>query len=181
MTDQEEPVAAKPSLLPKILISGFITLVVIVETFIFFFLVPGADDVAALAEARLIENVQSNMASTGEEAQEDANSIREFELGEYGVSFTPPGADRNYRVEFRLFGTVKLRDEKQLERLFSERKGRFRDRMLSEVRNATMDELNEKQLGLIRRRILATSNGVLDDERPILLGVGFHEYQVYPE
>ncbi len=45
---------------------------------------------------------------------------------------------------------------------------RFRHRLMLEVRNATMDELNENQLGLIQRRILATSIEIW--EEPILLG-----------
>jgi hypothetical protein len=51
--------------------------------------------------------------------------------------------------------------------------------MILEVRNATMDELTENQLGLIQRRILATSNEIL--EEPILLGIGFNNYQLIEE
>lgn len=171
--------APKPSILPKILVSGFVATVIIVETVLFFLFVPSADDVAALAEANLIKKVQANMEHDGEETVEDENKAVEFNLGEYNAVFTPPGADRNYRVEFRLFGTVKSKDMELLEELFTERAGRFRHRMMLEIRNATMDELNENQLGLIQRRILATSNEIL--EEPLLLGVGFQDYQVTEE
>ena len=170
---------AKPSVVPKILVSGFIATVIVAETLIFFLMVPTADDVAALAEARLIDKVEASMTEDGEEKIEDAESIMEFQLGEYGIAFTPPGSDRIHRVEFVLFGTVKAKDKARLEELYTARQGRFRHRMMLEVRNATMDELNENQLGLIQRRILATSNEILDE--PILLGVGFDNYQVYEE
>jgi hypothetical protein len=170
----------KPSVLPKILVSGFITTIVVVETLIFFFMVPSADDVAALAEARLIDKVEASMEKQGEEQISDEDAIKEFSLGEYGIVFIPPGSDRTYRVEFRLFGTVKAKDEKKLEMMYAERKGRFHHRMMLEVRNATMDELTENQLGLIQRRILATSNEILGEE-PILLGVGFNDYQLVEE
>jgi hypothetical protein len=167
-------------MLPKIIIAGFIGLVVISETMIFFFMVPSGDEVAALAESRLIKKIENSMEKDGEElAKVDDEKIVEFPLGEYGVSFVPPGTDRPHRVEFRLFGTIKTKDQKHLEELFNERQGRFRHRMILEVRNATMDELTENQLGLIQRRILATSNELL--EEPILLGVGFHDYQVNEE
>ncbi len=170
----------KPSMLPKVLISGFVGLVIVAETLIFFVMVPNGDEVAALAESRLIKKLEATMEADGEDlAKEDEDKIIEFSLGEYGVSFVPPGSDRPHRVEFRLFGTVKIKDQKHLEELYNERQGRFRHRMILEVRNATMDELTENQLGLIQRRILATSNELL--EEPILLGVGFHDYQVTEE
>lgn len=170
---------ASSSMLPKIAVSGFIASVIIVETVLFFFFLPSADDVAALAEANLIKKVQADMEEDGEETIDDENKAVEFNLGDHVANFTPPGADRGYRVEFRLFGTVKAKDLKRLEELYAERSGRFRHRMMLEIRNATMDELNENQLGLIQRRILATSNEIL--EEPLLLGVGFQDYQVVEE
>lgn len=175
----DAPKTSTGSMLPKIAVSGFIASVIIVETVLFFFFLPSADDVAALAEANLIKKVEADMEQDGEETVEDENKAIEFNLGDYSANFTPPGADRNYRVEFRLFGTVKAKDLARLEALYGERSGRFRHRMMLEVRNATMDELNENQLGLIQRRILATSNEIL--EEPLLLGVGFQDYQVIEE
>ena len=172
--------ASKPSMLPKLIISGFISFVVIAETLIFFFMVPSGDEVAALAESQLIKKLEAHMSEEGEEVvDEDEDKIVEFRLGEYGVSFVPPGADRSYRVEFRLFGTVKAKDKEHVEKLFTERMGRFRHRMILEVRNATLSELTENELGLIQRRIFVTSNEIL--EEPILLGVGFQDYQVTEE
>jgi hypothetical protein len=179
-TNESNPSSGKSSTLPTMIISGFVGLVVIAETMIFFFMVPSGDEVAALAESRLIKKIEASMSADGEElAKADEDKVVEFPLGEYGVSFIPPGTDRPHRVEFRLFGTIKRKDQKHLEALYAERQGRFRHRMILEVRNATMDELTENQLGLIQRRILATSNELL--EEPILLGVGFHDYQVTEE
>lgn len=172
--------ASKPSMLPKIIVSGFISFVVIAETFIFFFMVPSGDEVAVLAETRLIRKLEAHMSEEGEAVvEEDEDKIVEFRLGEYGVPFVPPGADRTYRVEFRLFGTVKTKDKEHVEKLYNERMGRFRHRMILEVRNATLSELTENELGLIQRRIFVTSNEIF--EEPILLGVGFQDYQLTEE
>ncbi len=171
--------APKPSMLPKIAISGFIATVVIVETVLFFFFVPSADDVAALAEANLIKKVQADMEHDGEETIEDENKAVEFPFGMFSTTFTPAGADRTYRVEFDLFGTVKAKDMEYLQELYAECQMRFKHRLMLEIRNATMDELNENQLGLIQRRILATSNEIF--EEPLLLAVGFQDYQVVEE
>lgn len=185
MAETEEKVEdapAKPSMIAKIAIPGFISVVVIVETFLFFFMVPSSEDVAALAEKQLIEKIETDMEVDGEIVDEDEESIKEFSMGDYEIIFTPPGTDRRHRVEFRLFGKAKLEDLETAEALFTEREGRLKDKMLEEVRNASMDDLN--QMALIRRRIFATSNDILappPNEPPILQGVGFKKYYVYEE
>lgn len=171
---------AKSSSLPKLIIGGFVALVVIAETVIFFMMVPNGEQVAVLAETKLIRKIENSMEKDGEEViEDDENREVEVSLGEYGVTFTPVGSDRNYRVDFRLFGTVRNKDQKHFEALYAAREGRYRNRMMIEIRNATLDELNENQLGLIQRRILATSNQLFDE--PILLEVGFQDYQVMEE
>lgn len=180
--------APKPSMLPKIMIAGFVSLVVVVETCIFFFMVPSADDVAKLAEARLINKVEENMRGDGEEPVEDEMEQMEFQLGNFGFSFQPPGADRNFSVEFNLVGLVYKKDMEKMEELFEKRQARFQHEVMLNVRNATTEELMENQLGLIQRRIHATSNEVFVDESdenaaPILLGVVFSNpgFQVFEE
>lgn len=159
----------------KLAILGFISVVVIAETFVFFFLVPSGEEVAALAEARLISAAREVDAASDEKTTE-TEKVVEFDLGTYSVSFVPPGADQSYRVEFRLFATVNAKEKDRLETLLFEKQFRFRHRMILEIRNASLQELTENQLGLIQRRILATSTEVLGE--PILLSVGFNDYQV---
>lgn len=170
---------SKPSLLPKLMLAGFISIIVVLETLIFFLLVPSADDVAALAESRLVERLEARLNSSSEEVLDDSKSIVEVKLGEFGLSFSPTGSDLNYRVEFDLRGTVKKQELPRVEKLLAEREGRFRHRLMLDMRNCTLDELKENQLGLIQRRILATSNEVF--ETPILLGVVFHSYQLFED
>ena len=150
----------RPTIVPKLMIGGFITVIILLESLIFFFMVPSADDVAALAETRLVERLETRLKAANEEVVDDSRSIEEFRLGEFGFSFVPIGSDQSYRVEFDLRGTVKKEERVKLEYLFKQREGRFRHRLMLEMRNATLDELKETQLGLIQRRILATSNEV---------------------
>ncbi|MEQ1830977.1 MAG: dihydrolipoamide acetyltransferase, partial [Pirellula sp.] len=74
------------------------------------------------------------------------------------------------------FGEVRAKDKDRLQALYDERYNRFKHRMRLEIRTATLQELQENQLGLIQRRVLATSTEILGE--PILLSVGFSEYQV---
>ncbi len=178
-TEVEAEVTTRSPMSPKLMIGGFISTVVILETLIFFFMVPSAEDVAALAESRLVERLEARLKSNNEEVLDDSKSIVEVKLGEFGLSFTPTGSDQIYRVEFDVRGTVRKGDQNKLERLLLEREGRFRHRLMLDMRNATLDELKENQLGLIQRRILATSNEVF--EMPILLGIVFHSYQLFED
>ncbi len=175
-------------------------MVIIAETGIFFLLVPSGEDVAALAEARLIESIKEKeheeKADAGGEGgghgggghgakaekggSKDGNKVVEFPLGKFGTNFVPIGGDgRSYRVEFILFGTVKQKNLDKLKELFTERSGRFRSRLMLEIRNATLSELAENQLGLLQRRILATSTEVFAED--LLLSIGFEEYQLIEE
>lgn len=172
--------APKKSMMPKLMIGGFISVVVIAESLIFFLMVPSADDVAALAEHRLRQRLEEKMKASDEDVVDDSQSIEEFRFGEpYSLTFIPNGTESNYRVDFTLFGTVKKKDLSHLDELYKTHENRFRHRLALEIRNATIDELKESQLGLIQRRILATTNEIL--EEPIVLGVGFRDYQVYEE
>jgi hypothetical protein len=167
------------TLAPKLVVGGFVGLIVVLETLIFFFLVPSADDVAALAESRLAERLEARFNSKNEEIMEPSKSVVEVKLGEFGLSFTPTGSDVAYRIELDLRGTVKKDEQARLQQLLTEREGRFRHRLMMDMRNATLEELRETQLGLIQRRILATSNEVF--EEPILLGVVFFSYQLFED
>lgn len=168
---------SKSSIVPKLLVGSFVVAVIVLETLIFFFMVPSAEDVAALAESRLVERLEARLISNEEEVVDDSQAIVEVKLGPpFGLSFNPSGSDTSYRVEFDLRGTVKKENLSKVEKLLVEREGRFRHRLMLDMRNATLDELKENQLGLIQRRILATSNDVF--EEPILLGIVFHSYQL---
>lgn len=196
----------------RIIIAAFVCGVIIVETLVFFFLVPSGEEVAALAEHRLIEkagasshgsisgksgaasghdgahgasshgtdNHGSNSHGAGSHGdgteKKDENRTIEQDLGTFNISFIPAGSDLPYRVEFKLYGELIAKDLPHLEELLSEKVGRFRNRLILEIRNASLQELQENQLGLIRRRILATSTELLGE--PILINVGFHDYQV---
>lgn len=162
----------------KLLIGAFVCAVIVCETAVFFFLVPTGEEVAALAESRLIEAAEAKGLAK-KDVDEDEHKTVEFNLGDYGGPFTPQGSDRNHRVEMQLYAIVYKKDENRLKELFYEREARFHHRLNLEIRSATLDELEENQLGLLQRRILATSNELLGEA--ILLSVVFRNYQVMEE
>jgi len=157
------------------LIISFVTVVVLMETGMFFFLVPSADEVSALAEAKLIKSVQDGDAAAEEQAN-DENVVQEFQLGLYGETFSPIDTERTYRVEIDLYGLIRKKNHDMMLDEFSQKEGRLRHAIRMKVRNSALEELNENNLGLLERRILTTCNHLLEDD--LLLGVGFKSYQL---
>ena len=157
------------------LIIAFVTVVILMETGMFFFLVPSAEEVSALAEAKLIKSVQEGDAAAEEQAN-DENVIKEFQLGMYGETFSPIDTERSYRVEIDLYGLIHKKNVELMQDEFTHKEGRLRHSIRMKIRNSALEELNENNLGLLERRILTTCNHLLEDD--LLLGVGFKSYQL---
>lgn len=160
------------------LIIAFVGVVIVVETAMFFFLVPSAEDVSALAEARLIKSVQDE-EKVAEQQMLDENREEEFQLGMFGETFSPTDTERSYRVELRLFGRIKKKNVDRMKKEFDAKEGRLRHAIRMKIRNSELAELQDNQLGLLERRILTTCNHLLEED--LLLGIGFHDYQLIEE
>ncbi len=170
--------APKSGMLGKLALVGFISVIVLMETALFFFLIPSAEDVAALAEARLVQNIKEN-ADENKQAHDQQQQIVEFPLGQFGVIFAPVDSEHSFRVEFRLFGLLRKSSQSQMKEQFESKEGRIRHEVLMKVRTSTLEELQENNLGSIQRRILVTCNQLLDE--PLLMSVGFQDYQVFEQ
>ena len=157
------------------LIVVFVGLVVLAETAMFFFLVPSAEEVSALAEAKLIQSVQEGEKQAAQQTL-DENKVQEFELGRFGETFSPTDTERSFRVEMRLYGLIRKKNAEKMKAEFDAKNGRLRHAIRMKIRNSDLTELQDNQLGLLERRILTTCNHLLDEE--MLLGVGFHDYQL---
>lgn len=175
----ESPESQSDELLPRnsgrMLIGAFVGAVVVLETAMFFFLVPSAEEVSALAEAQLIRSVQEGEVAAEERASSE-NSVKEFKLGLFGETFSPIDTERSYRVEIDLYGLVSAKNLEKMEAEFAEKKGRLRHEIRNKIRNSELRELNENNLGLLERRILTTCNHLLEED--LLLGIGFTSYQL---
>lgn len=159
----------------KGLIIAFVAVVVLLETAMFFFLVPSAEEVSALAEAKLIKSVQEG-AAAAEELESDENMVQEYTLGRYGEVFSPIDTERNYRVQINLYGLIRKKNEELMKTEFANKEGRLRHAIRMKIRNSALEELNENNLGLLERRILTECNHLLEDD--LLLGIGFKSYQL---
>ena len=157
------------------LLIAFVGLVVLLETGMFFFMVPSAEQVSALAEQKLIQSIQDGEAEAEEQAS-DENKVEEFNLGRYGETFSPIDTEKTYLVEINLYGLVRAKNKEAMQNEFAEKEGRLSHAIRMTIRNSALEELSENNLGLLERRILTKCNHLLEDD--LLLGVGFKGYQV---
>ncbi len=72
----------------KLLVAAFVSGIIITETFVFFFLVPSGEQIALLAEQRLIAQAQEVDAKEKEHKHED-EEIVEFHFPVIMVHFKP--------------------------------------------------------------------------------------------
>jgi len=168
----------KPPGKSRTLVIGFVSLVVLFETAMFFFLVPSAEEISALAEARLVQSVQETKEQADQKSVDD-EKVEEFPLGMFGETFSPIDTERNFRVEMKLYGLIRKKNAAALKTEFESKQGRLRHAVRMKIRNSELAELQENQLGLLQRRILTTCNHLIEGD--LLLGVGFNDYQVTEE
>jgi len=159
----------------KGLLIAFVGLVVLLETGMFFFMVPSADQVSALAEQKLIQSIQDG-ESEAEEQASDENKVEEVTLGRFGETFSPIDTEKTYLVEINLYGLVRSKNKDAMKDEYSEKEGRLSHAIRMTIRNSALEELSENNLGLLERRILTRCNHLLEDD--LLLGVGFKGYQL---
>jgi flagellar basal body-associated protein FliL len=103
-----------------------------------------------------------------------ADDHHEIDLGNYRVTAYQPLSNTTLRLDFHLYATVKEDDETACIGLLEAKKQRFRDLVIVTVRSADMTDFTDAGLGLLKRRILETTNKMLG--KPFLQSVIFSEF-----
>ncbi|HEX3655522.1 MAG TPA: flagellar basal body-associated FliL family protein [Pirellulales bacterium] len=98
----------------------------------------------------------------------------EVDLGSFRVTAFQPLSNTTVRVDFYLYGTVGHGQEEAFASLFEAKKQRFRDQVIATIRSADMADFTEAGLGLLKRRILETTNRTIG--KPSLEAVLFSEF-----
>lgn len=157
------------------MIAGFMGGVVMVECALAYFLIPSADQVAALAEQNIQKKLPPMLSPNPEDGQEGSRKpIIEIELGEYSVTVSQPNSPTALRIDFHLVGTANEAEYNEVKALFDKHVHRFRDMVISEIRHLETTDLADPDLGLIKRRILEKSNALFG--KPILKSVVFPDF-----
>jgi flagellar basal body-associated protein FliL len=172
----EAPAAApKSSLLGKIKILLFVAAIIAAECSVAYLYLPSAADTAALAStAAGVHPKAEAAAEAAEEPESQPADQVEVDLGNYTVTAFQPVSNTTLHITFRLYGTVKAQDSKELAKRMDENQHRVREQVIVTVRSANITDLSDAGLGLIKRTILDKTNRTLG--KPYLQTVIFSEF-----
>lgn len=101
-------------------------------------------------------------------------SMQEVDLGEFQVTAYQPVSSSTLFISFHLYGSITERQVEEFNKRLDGNKHRIRDNVIVIVRSAEITDLTDAGLGLIKRRILETTNKALG--KPLLQGVMFSEF-----
>jgi hypothetical protein len=175
---------------PKLKIAAFILGVAAIEWVVAYFYLPSVapatsttadkpaaeaaheDDAPAEADSdhhAVSEGLASHAGTT-----KSHGSTHEVDLGEFTVTAYQPVSSSTLFISFHLYGSVTDRQAEEFTKRMDDNKHRIRDNIIVIVRSAEITDLTDAGLGLIKRRILETTNKALG--KPLLQGVMFSEF-----
>jgi len=184
-------------------IIGIVATIVLLQCVLAYLYLPGGDS-PAKSEAK--KDAAAHADDKDKDASGDGHAEnREIDLGKFSLTAFDPNSNTTLLIDFHLYGTVAVdasdkgaaakesgehghaghggkageggdEDNSNFGRLFKKNQHRFRDQVIVIIRNATMADLADPSLGLIKRQILAKTNSLLGE--PLLKEVVFSDFAV---
>jgi flagellar FliL protein len=168
----EVALPAKKGALGKVLkVLGIVLAVTLVECTAMYFYFPSANANPAPAQPA---TPAESVVIDEEDGKSAASDQAEVKLGEFRVTAYQPLSNTTIRIDFQLYGTIAVTDQEQFKVLMEAKGHRFREQVLVTVRSTDLTDLADAGLGLLKRRILATTNKTLG--KPLLHSVVFSDF-----
>jgi flagellar basal body-associated protein FliL len=167
------------SIAARLKVLGVIGVVVIVECAAAYVYLPSAAVTAAVEnpvelEQRVEELMDEEVAQLPTISEDDK---KEVELDAFQIVYHDVAQTATYSISFTLFATINKEDSEEFTKRFKERQNRFKDQVMTTIRSSTPEELIDSELGLIKHKILNTTNRLLGGEKPLINGIIFTEYR----
>jgi len=88
---------------------------------------------------------------------------QEIAIGDYAFRAYDPASNTQTRFDFSLAGLVEPEDLEGLQKELEKKKIRIRDRVMIVSRESTIEELEDPDLVMFRRRLLKEMNRLIED------------------
>lgn len=175
---EETEVATHAGLIGKIKIAAFLLVVIAVECAAAYMFIPSANDTAAMAQALIAAaNGEDEIEDEFAADEEDQEIPRiEVDMGEFSITSYQPVTNTTLRIDFHLYATVLETEGDDFQLRFVDNQQRVRDQVLVTLRSSEETDLTDPGLGLIKRKILETTNRALG--RPLLQEIIFSEFSL---
>ena len=143
-------------------IGVFLAVLIGVECAVAIMFIPSAEETRAMAQKIMGGDGGIVLPEENEEgeAKEKDPTVEVF-LGEFHVSVFQPLSNTTVRIDFELYGTVLAEEQITFDELYLENQHRLREQVIVTLRSTEMTDLADAGLGLIKRKILETTNRIL--------------------
>jgi hypothetical protein len=181
---EEAPAPAAKPLVKKLKVAGIVAGIVFVQCFVAYLYLPSAESTAsASSKTDLPPEPAKHLPAERDQTEVD--------LGSFSLTVFNPNSNNNLLVDFHLFGTVlgsanpqptekkdgvEDDDAAKLEKMLKGHKNRFRDQVITTIRNAQITDLADPGLGLLKRQILAKTNALLGE--PLVKEIIFSDFVI---
>jgi len=143
-------------------IGVFLTVLITVECVIAIIVISSAEETAAMAQKLIGGDGSIVLPEEDEGAMEkEEDPTVEIFLGEFHVSVFQPLSNTTVRIDFELYGTVLADKQTEFDERYIENQHRLREQVIVTLRSTDMADLADAGLGLIKRKILETTNRTL--------------------
>ena len=152
----------------KFLIVGIVAAVILIETGLAFYLIPDSKQVTD----QFREDIKNELVKEfggGEDLLADKipkvekdEKLIEKDLGEYAITIHDSKSGTTYAVDCRVVCTINKNDDKKFIEMYKDNKFRVREKVMIQFREAKIEDLAEKQLGLIKQKISMNINNLFD-------------------
>jgi flagellar FliL protein len=175
LADPSVPAGRRSSLVSRLYVVAFLTLVVVIECVIAYLCIPGPSQTAAMAGVAVEPDPGAEAAVWPEQGNEETpKDLEEVDLGEFTVTAFQPISNTTLRIDFHMYGTVDAEEKANFEKAWEENMHRVRDQVITTVRSCELAELTEAGLGLIKRKILEKTNRTFGE--PLLQTIIFSDF-----
>ena len=171
---EQEAASGRPSILAKASVALILMGVVIGECLAAYFIMPAPYETAALVGATIPEEDPEEQTDPFDQIGTALDDQAEVDLGDFHLTAYQPLSNSTLRLDFHLYGTIIKEDEEAFLAAFEKNQNRLRDQAIGIFRSAEVTDLTDAKLGLIKRKILATSNKLLGE--PYLRTIIFSDF-----
>ena len=166
----------------KFVIVGIIAAVIVIETSLAFIFIPDSKKVTAQfrkdIKKELVEEFEGDEDLLGEKGNEEEKLI-EKELGTYDITIHDSKSGTTYAVDCTVVCTINEDDTTIFDEMYEDNQYRVREKIMIQFREANIEDLAEKQLGLIKKRISKNINDLFDGK--MLREVHLPEFNYYQQ
>ena len=169
----------------KYLIVGIIAAVILIETGLAFYFIPDSKQVTAQFREEIKNELVKEFDGDGDllgdkiPEVEKGGKLIEKDLGEYDITIHDSKSGTTYAVDCTVVCTINEDDKSDFEKLYEVNQYRVREQIMIQFREANIEDLAEKQLGLIKKRISKNINELFDGK--MLREVHLPEFNYYQQ